>query len=284
MKVLKITLWVLLCLIILLAGLMYGFMYKVKNGFPVTYETEHPNIPFPKAQKTILLFSKTTGFRHSESIEASKKVLAKLAEKQNWFLFETEKGGVFNADQLAKFNAVIFNNVTGRVLDDNQKKAFENYVENGGKFLGIHGAGDFSHHWPWYKSSLTGSEFSHHAIGAELQEALVLATSKNENILSDTMPQTWKNKDEWYVFYENPSKKGFEILNYINGETINPSGNIKFMVNDKNFGMGKQHPVTWCKNIGKGKSFYTSMGHDKNSWENPNFVKMLENELMWALK
>jgi type 1 glutamine amidotransferase len=48
-------------------------------------------------------------------------------------------------------------------------------------------------------------------------------------------------------------------------------------VKDKDFGMGKDHPVAWYKATGKGRTFYTSMGHDASEWAQPAFVRMLEN-------
>ena len=75
-KAIKIILWSVLVIILLLAGLMAGFMYKVKNGFPVSYETEVPKINFPSNQAAVLVFTKTSGFRHSGSIDASKLIFA----------------------------------------------------------------------------------------------------------------------------------------------------------------------------------------------------------------
>ena len=48
--------------------------------------------------------------------------------------------------------------------------------------------------------------------------------------------------------------------------------------------MGKDHPVAWCKQIGKGKTFYTSMGHDESVWKDGNFVQLIENAINWTLK
>ena len=108
----------------------------MKNGFPVSYETEKPEISIPADKPAILLFSKTTGFRHGESIDASKLSLRELCHKNpSWFLYETEEGGIFNPEQLAQFEVVIFDNSTGRVLDEEQQKALEQYVENGGTLM-----------------------------------------------------------------------------------------------------------------------------------------------------
>jgi uncharacterized protein len=281
-KFLKILLWAILALVILAGGAMSLFIYKVKNGFPVSYETEAPNIAFPDKQPAILVFSKTTGYRHGESIEASKPVFADLAKKNNWFLYETESGGVFNAAQLAKFSVVIFNNSTGEVINDIQKKALEEYVKNGGTLIGIHGSGDDSHHWDWYVNNLLGAEFSHHPIEAHLQEATLTLETVADSTLGNQLTPQYKHTDEWYVFFENPRKKGFKIIYTLDGESINPSGNMLW-VKDKNFGMGKDHPVAWYKAMEKGKTFYTSIGHDATAWENENFLKLIENALKWSM-
>lgn len=283
-KVVKIILWSALTIVILLGILMAGFVYKVRNGFPVFYETEVPEIAFPANQPAVLLFSKSTGFRHSGSIDISKPIIADLAKKNGWFLYETEEGGVFNAKQLAKFNVVIFNNSTGDVINDEQKRILEQFVENGGSLMGIHGAGDNSHHWDWYVQNLIGVEFSHHPIKPQFQKTDVLLEPKADSSITAQIPQPWSHTDEWYVFFENPRKKGFNILYTINGETIIPNGDVPFLASNKNFGMGKDHPVAWCKQIGKGKTFYTSMGHDESTWKDANFVKLIENAIKWTLK
>ncbi len=256
--------------------LIATFIYKIKNGFPVSYETKAPKIEFPSGQTTVLLFSKSTAFRHSESIEAGKSVFSDLAKKNNWFLFDTEEGGVFNSDQLAKFDVVVFNNSTGRVLNDEQQKTLETYVEDGGSLIGIHGAGDDSHHWDWYEQNLMGTKFSHHSLSPQFQEAEVTLNNVSDSLITKDLPATWTHTDEWYVFFDNPRAKGFTILYSIDGEKINADGNILWMT-DKNFGMGKDHPVAWYRSAGKGKTFYTSMGHDATAWKQPAFVQMLEN-------
>jgi len=280
-KFLKIFLWTILSLIILLVIAGSVFIYKVKNGLPVSYETEAPSIDFPADRTCVLLFSKSTGFRHGESIEAGKTVFDALSQKNNWFLFSTEKGGVFNPEQLAKFELVVFNNSTGRVLNDEQQKALQEYVEQGGIFMGIHGAGDDSHHWDWYEKNLMGSRFSHHPLDPQLQEADVTLNEVPDSPMVQGLPGTWKHTDEWYVFFENPITKGFTILYTIDGSRINPSGNILWM-KDKNFGMGKEHPVAWYRATGKGQTLYTSMGHNAAAWKQQAFVQMLENFVSWA--
>lgn len=279
-KIVKIILWSVLGLVLLLVAVGGFFFYKISNGFPVSYETEKPTINFPADQPAVLVFSKTTGFRHGESIEASKPVFTEIARRNNWFVYETEEGGVFNPEQLRQFKAVIFNNSTGRVLNDEQQQALGQYVEAGGALLGIHGAGDNSHHWPWYETNLLGAQFSHHPLSPQFQKTDVHVETGVDSTLTRNLPSSWAHEDEWYVFFTQP--KGMKIVSYINGDKIIPNGNLLWM-RDKNFGMGKYHPVAWYRSVGKGKTFYTSMGHSKEVWQDADFVRLVENAIRWTV-
>lgn len=279
-RFLKILAWSILSIIVLLVALAMVFMYKVKHGFPVSYETEIPTIDFPAGKNAVLLFSKSTGFRHAESIDAGKAAFRNLAQTHDWFLYDTEEGGVFNPEQLTKFDAVIFNNSTGRLLNDEQQQALENYVETGGKLIGIHGAGDNSHHWEWYVANLTGSDFSHHAMDPHLQSADIRLQHPADSAITPGLPDAFTHADEWYVFYENPRTKGFHVLYAIDGEQIISNGNMLW-IKDKNFGMGKDHPVAWYRETKKGKTFYTSIGHDATAWQQEPFIQMLVNAVNW---
>ena len=76
----------------------------------------------------------------------------------------------------------------------------------------------------------------------------------------------------------------FHIIASINGNSINTNGNMKLLASEQEFWNGKFHPVAWYKSLDKGKSFYTSMGHDPSTWRDPNFVKLIENAICGLLK
>lgn len=47
---------------------------------------------------------------------------------------------------------------------------------------------------------------------------------------------------------------------------------------------GSHHePYTWIQEFGKGRVFYTAYGHDEHTWNNPEFIKMLKNGILWTL-
>ncbi|MDB5239596.1 MAG: hypothetical protein JWP57_221 [Spirosoma sp.] len=146
-----------------------------------------------------------------------------MARRNGWFVYETEEGGVFIAEQLRRFKAVIFNNSTGRVLNDEQQKALSQYVEEGGALLGIHGAGDNSHHWSWYETNLLGTRMSHHPIEPHLQKTNVRLATAVDSTFTRNLPPFWVQEDEWYVFNQ---PKYVQVVSYIDGDKIISNGNI----------------------------------------------------------
>jgi hypothetical protein len=250
------------------------FMYRVTKGIPF-YETDISEISFVEGKKSILLFSKTNGFVHSDAITAGKKVFHEMAKINDWFIYETDEAGVFNAEQLAKFDAVIWNNVSGRVLTDEQRVDFQNYLEGGGGLLGIHAAGDFSHHWDWYYDHILGTTFSHHPVKPLLQEATIKLESSVDSLSKTILPASINLNEEWYIFNTDPREKGVEVLYAMDGNKIIPNGNLLF-IKDKKWGMGEFHPNVWKMKVGKGKAFYVAPGHTAETFENPDYVKVLK--------
>ncbi len=280
MKWLKRIGIVLLVLIILAFIGLQIFMYKAKHGF-ATYETTPHEITIDEDRPAILILSKTTGFRHGAAIEAAVPALEQIAKRNNWFVYNTEDAGIFNKAQLEKFDVVIWNNSTGPVLNDEQRALFQSYVESGGGYMGIHGAGDSSHDWDWYLEELISANFSHHPIKNHIQKATVFMAEGVDS--SWQSAPLWTHEDEWYIFDESPTEKGAQLLYTIDGTKIDPNGNFLWMTG-KDFGMGKTHPVAWTKEVKSGRAFYTSMGHSSEVFENKNFLGMLTAGIKWSGK
>ncbi len=276
LKRVGIALLILIVLAITGAGI---FAYKAKNGF-ARYETTPHDIDLPGNMPSVLLFSKTTAFRHSTAIKASIPAFERLANENGWFLYHTEDAGIINQDQLKEFDVIIWNNSTGPVLTKDQRLLVQGYINDGGGFIGIHGAGDDSHKWPWYIQHVIGARFSHHPIKDQIQEANIQLHPSVDSSWNQLSAQ-WNHSDEWYIFYDHPSIKGMNIMYSIDGTTINPNGNLLW-VTDKDFGMGEDHPVAWYNQVGAGRIFYTSMGHTAGTFDNPDFLQMLKSAVQWT--
>lgn len=104
------------------------------------FDTDPPVLPADLKPGGILIYSKTNGFREEAAVEASDTALAAIAHERPYFV--TENGAVMNKEQLAKFKVVVWNNNNGDTLTAHQREAFKIWMENGGSYVGTHGAGE----------------------------------------------------------------------------------------------------------------------------------------------
>lgn len=281
----KRLLWIFLTILLLAFLGMGTFIYKAAYGLPF-YDHTPPELPKEMKPFAVLNFNKTNGFRHASAIEVSTKKLEEMAAKNQWTLFSTDNAAVFNQEQLAKFDVVIWNNATGRNLTDEQRTAFQQYMDNGGGFLGIHGAGDFSHQWKWYEHTLIGADFSHHPLSPQIQAAdLFLECDSTSSFNCHTLPQKWTRSDEWYIFFNNPREKDFTVLYTVDESKMKTSGNIPLLATDKDFGMGEDHPIIWYKCLPNGgRTFYSALGHDGAFFEESQHLTLLKEAILWTGK
>ena len=208
-----------------------------------------------QAQKKVLIFTKTTGFRH-DNIEKGVVVLKDILKKENIGSYHTEDSNVFLSDSLKSFDAVIFFSTTGTILDDAQKKSFENYMRSGKGFMGIHAAADTEYQWPWY-GELVGAYFASHPA---VQEAKINVL-KRKHKSTKHLDKVWIHKDEWYDFKD--VKPGIHVLMTLDETSY------------KNGRMGKFHPIAWFREYDGARMFYTGLGHTKESFDEVNFQKHL---------
>lgn len=207
----------------------------------------------------ILVFSKTAGFRH-ESIGAGKTAIAKLLKEKGATVSFTEDAYAFKESNLKKYNAVVFLNTTGDILNNEQQNAFERYIQAGGGYVGIHAATDTEYEWPWY-GQLAGAWFLDHPMTpSNVQNGKFIVTEKN-SFATLGMPAEFERKDEFYSF-----------------RNISPKINVVLKIDEKSYVGGKNpdfHPMSWYQEFDGGRSFYTAMGHTDETFSEPLFLNHL---------
>lgn len=214
----------------------------------------------------LLVFSKTTGFRH-DSIEPGKEALKKMAAEKGFEADFTEEDSVFNEKQLAGYSAVVFLNTTGDILDARQQEAFERYIQAGGGYVGIHSATDTEYDWPWY-GELAGAWFlDHPGDPSNVQKGKFTVTDKSHRATAG-MPDHFEHTDEFYNF-RNISPRIRPLLTL--DETSYTGG--------KNPGF---HPMSWYQEFDGGRSFYTALGHTKEAFQDPLFLGHLWGGIQYA--
>jgi type 1 glutamine amidotransferase len=213
----------------------------------------------------VLVFSKTGGYRH-DSIPTGIETIQQLGKENNFTSTATEDATVFTKENLKNYKAIIFLSTTGNILEAPQKAAIESYIKSGGGFIGIHAAADTEYEWPFY-GELVGAWFKSHP---RIQQATVdIINSMHPS--TKGLPTKWSRTDEWYDYKALPPISA-TILAKLDNTTYEGST------------MGDNHPIAWCQTIGKGRSWYTGMGHTKESYSEPEFRQHLTGGILWAAK
>lgn len=223
-------------------------------------------LTFSQTKLNILVFSKTAGFRH-QSIAAGIKAISAMAVEKGFTVSFTEDGSQFTAPNLQKFNAVLFLNTTGDVLNADQQVAFERYIQAGGGYVGIHSATDCEYDWPWY-GKLAGAYFLDHPMTpSNVQKGRFEVVQKNHWSTAH-MPDAFDRTDEFYSFRDI-------------------SSNIKVVlkIDESSYVGGKNpgfHPMSWYQEYDGGRSFYTAMGHTDETFSESIFLKHLWAGIQYA--
>jgi type 1 glutamine amidotransferase len=195
-------------------------------------------------------------------------------------MFHTENGAVFNSADLQQFEAVVFLNASGDMLSDEQEKAFQQWLKTGGGWLGIHAAGDDSHAgWQWYRDNLIGADFTAHPMNPQFQRATVVMEN-HDHPINQGIPDVWDHMDEWYSWEKSSRGEGFTILATLDEDSYSPIQ--KMFGKEVDLHMG-DHPVVWTNCVARGAVVYTAMGHTTESFDKPEFSKLLENSLNWIM-
>ena len=214
----------------------------------------------------VLVFSKTTGFRHS-SIETGIAAVQKLGRENGFAVEATEEAAAFSERNLRRFRAVVFLNTTGDILNASQQDALERYIQAGGGWVGIHSATDTEYEWPWY-GRLAGAYFESHPNDPNVRKGTYRVLDK-DHPSTQGLPDRWEREDEFYNF--KSIDRDIRVLVDIDETSYQGGTN------------GARHPMSWYHAYDGGRAFYTNMGHTEATFSEPLFLRHLLGGLRYAM-
>ncbi len=233
----------------------------------------------------LLYYTRSVGFEHSVvrrqggKLSHSERILTELARRFGFEVECTKDGSVFDGD-LDRFDAIVFyscGDQTQPSLDKSPpmtvsgKKRLLDAVAAGKGFVGFHAAADTFHSKgpsadrdPYV--AMLGGEFISHG---DPQEASLIIASRFPGVGDLGCAEGLSFTDEWYAL-ANFAKDLHVILVQ---ETAYMKGPCYRRPN---------YPCTWARVHGKGRVFYTSLGHREDVWTNPFFQAIALGGLRWA--
>jgi type 1 glutamine amidotransferase len=225
-----------------------------------------PALPLPPTLDSVLVFSRTTVFRH-DSIEAGIQAVRRMGQEAGFAVEATEDPGAFTDENLARHDVVVWLSTTGDVLNTAGQQAFERYIQAGGGWVGVHSASDTEYDWPWYGQLLGGAAYFrvHPAIQTAQLDVEIADHPSTEHL-----PQRFALQDEWYNFQRNP-RSSVQVLMTIDEST--------YSVGEGAMG---DHPIAWFHEFDGGRAWYTALGHRIELYTDPTFTQHVLGGIRWA--
>ncbi|MBI4570009.1 MAG: ThuA domain-containing protein [Planctomycetes bacterium] len=200
-------------------------------------------------------------------VDRSMGEIAASPEAKGLFAVRTvEDVALLTPEHLADTSLVIFYTTGNLPFTDDGLKTFVDWVSNGGAFLGIHCATDTLRQNPLYRS-LVGAAFMSHPWTEN--HTVTLKVQDPSHPAMKGFPQGHTIKEEIYQFRDFDPWTVRVLLSLDMQKTT-----LK---------RGAHVPVAWCKKVGKGKVFYTSLGHREDVWTSPVYRAHLLGAIRWLL-
>ena len=222
---------------------------------------------------------------NQKTVEVETTVLADYSEKfrrATGVAVEPESIGRVNADTLKKFDGVLFF-TTGNPMTKEEVKDLVEWVKAGGTIAGTHCGADTLYpakDRPWNEAygELMGAYFRGHPQGTQ---KIKIKVEDPNHPAGKSFKDGEPYEDEMYIFRDAPySRNKLHIILSVNPDTVDSLlEKGKKLAREDN-----DYAISWCQEVGKGRSFYTSLGHRKEVWKDPRFQAHLVGGLRWALK
>jgi glucose/arabinose dehydrogenase/cytochrome c551/c552 len=207
----------------------------------------------------VLVFSQKNEL-YGALTDSGSVAIRRLGQQHGFAVDTTSNSRLFYENNLAQYAAVVFLNTPGEVLSHNQEVEFERYIQAGGGFVGIHAAADTAYTWSWY-GRLVGAR---HEVDPLEEEATVQVVNDNHPATED-LPKQWKKTGTWFLF-PNLSKEA-NVLLALGGDGKSSAS----------------RPLAWYQDFDGGRAFYTALGQDVASFQEPQFLKHLLGGIQYAI-
>jgi uncharacterized protein len=228
----------------------------------------------PAKPRKVLAFGKASGFQHG-SIPIGTKTVELLGTKTKAFTATISfDAAIFTPEKLAEFDAIVLVSTTGNFLDaqndpaetTKRRAAFESFIKDGKGVVGIHAASDAYYDWPEY-GKMIGGYFSSHKVGRE--KIFVTLDDPKSPLNAAFEEKSFEIADEIYRFAPLSGQNRKQAYNRTNLHVLLTVDVAKF----NNEPAGTDLPISWCQPVGKGRVFYTSLGHNNDIYANTPVLK-----------
>lgn len=213
----------------------------------------------------VLVYTKNgNGYVH-DNRAASVKCIQGLGVANGFKVDTTNDASVFTEENLKQYTLLIFSNTNNDVFDTNaQRLAFRRYIEAGGGFVGLHSVMGTERNWTWFKQ-LIGGTFAWHAVHQKFMVKVIDPT--HPTVKGWPLVSERALGDECYFTKE--FYPGIKVTMAHDITTLLPVDSVKIKNNKGSF--GNLFPAEWYQSFDGGNVWITTLGHDKEYYQQREF-------------
>ncbi len=222
-----------------------------------------------KGKRKLLYMTMSAGFHH-ESVPLSREIVKEIGDKSG--AYETtlvDDVAPFTAENLRNYDAVMFYTTGELPFTEVQKTIFSGYLLAGHGFVGVHSATDTFYMWDEYNRILGG-----YFDGHPWHQQVTVNVADADNKITKFLGKSFTINDE--IYQTDDFRDDNHVLLRLDPMSVDRS---KPGVHTRYY----MWPLAWTRKYGKGRTFYTALGHEDAVWRDSRFQQLLLNGIEWSM-
>jgi type 1 glutamine amidotransferase len=240
----------------------------------------------PAKRRRVLVWGHTWTHTPNAFAEEALKVLARKTGAFEAVVSDDPR--LLLGDRLPRFDALVMNNIhegdpflpddfakrtkvqqeAARKFDRAVKQSILEFVRGGKGVVGIHAATAAFHNWNEH-GEMMGGYYSGHI----LQDVVIKLDDPKHPVNASLGGKPWRIHDEVYIFRGPYSRKKLRVLLSLDLAQMKDPGKRP----------DKDYAISWVRPYGKGRVFYTTLGHREKTYLNGGFLRHLLAGIQFAI-
>ena len=220
--------------------------------------------------RVLAFYTEKTEADHVDFARQAINFFSDEAKRNNFEWHATTSWDELNASNLKKYQLVVWLNDSPH--EPAQRAAFQEYMEQGGAWLGFHFAGynDESTNWPWFANDFLHAVFLTNnwpPLPAELR------VENRDHAVTKGLPATFTSPaNEWYIWKPDPrASNDIRVL-----VSLSPSN---YPLGMKDTLVSGDLPVVWTNT--KYRMLYCNMGHGDKIFTSNTQNQLFRHAILW---
>ena len=208
-----------------------------------------------------------------DNTASSVEAIRKMGAQNGFAVDDSEDPNIFTAANLKRYRVLIFSNTHNEAFQtDAQREAFQNYIQGGGGFVGLHAATTAERQWPFFVSTIGGKFVRHPAL-----QKFVVTVKDSTHPSTRNLPASFEWEDECY--FHDALNPDLHPLLFADPSKLDDPERRKYPGSL----IGGYVPLAWTITTGGRRVFFTALGHKKETYSNPLLVGHILGGVLWAM-